>query len=124
LEWAAFLDKLYNRDFDVVTLACTMPFEADPYQVWDMSQANIKSSSNYISYVNVEASKLMREAREEFDEEKRNVKYRLFHKIIHEEQPYTFLYNQPNIIAVSKRFGNVKTHPAGLELREWTVRNR
>ena len=122
MEWAAFLDKINKRAFDATTLAWSSPFESDPFQIWDKSQAKEKHSSNFIGFVDDEASRLMREAKVEFNEKKRNQLYWKFQDIVHEKQPYTFLFNSPNLVAVSKRFGNVKTHTAGLELKEWTVK--
>lgn len=121
LEWAAFLDRITRRDFDATSLGWTAPFESDPYQVWDISQAEVKGSSNFISYKNVEASALLSQARIEFDEEKRNALYWKFQEIVNEDQPYTFMFNTPALVVVSKRFSNVKIHKAGLNLLEWKI---
>lgn len=120
-EWGAFLSRIMKRDFDATILGWTGDFETDPYQVWDESQAKVKGSSNFISFENHVASALIREARVEFDEKKRNQIYHQFQDILHELQPYTFLFAQTSLVAVSRRFGNVKIHKAGLYLPEWTV---
>lgn len=122
LEWAAFLERTKKRDFDAVSLAWGMPFESDPYQLWHSSQADIEGSSNYVSYANPEADKLIEAARVEFDEEKRNGYYHRFQRILYDEQPYTFMLANPILVAVSKRFDNVVVHKAGLNPLEWKVR--
>lgn len=122
MEWAAFLDQLYKRNYDMAPLAWGAPFESDPYQVWHSSQADAKGSSNHIGFVNKEADRLMELARVEFDEDKRNEYFRAFHKILYDEQPYTFLYSDPALVIVSKRFKNVIVHKAGLDILEWKVR--
>lgn len=122
LEWAALLERIDKREFDATILGWLSPPENDPYQLWHQSQANIVGSSNYISYVNDEASDLIARAREEFDEEKRNQMYWRFQEILHAEQPYTFLYNRPNIVAISRRFDNVKIHKGGYDVLEWEVK--
>lgn len=121
LEWAAFIDRLNNRNFDAVSLAWTIPLEGDPYQIWHSSQVEVKGSSNFISFANEKADRLIEAARVEFDPEKRNALYHEFQEILHEEQPYTFLFNTPSLVAVSKRFTNVKVHQLGLDLLEWKI---
>ncbi len=39
--------------------------------------------------------------------------YRL-QEIIHEEQPYTFLFTDEALVAISRRFKNVRVYPMGL----------
>ena len=121
LEWAAFMDRLNTRKFDAVSLAWSIPLEGDPYQVWHSSQVEVKGSSNFISFSNERADELMEAARVEFDPEKRNALYHEFQNILDDEQPYTFLFNTPNLVAVSKRFTNVKIHRLGLDLLEWKI---
>lgn len=124
MEWAAFLDRINKREFDATMLGWGTPIEGDPYQVWDMSGVEQKNSSNFISYKNKEASELIRKARVEFDEVKRNELYWKFQDILHEEQPYTFMFNKPAVVVVSRRFDNVKVHKTGLNLLEWTVADK
>ena len=121
LEWAAFLGRIEKKDFDVVTLGWSTSFETDPYQIWHSSQAQIERGSNFISFENEEADRLIEAARVEFNEERRNALYTKFQKILHEEQPYTFLFASDSLVAVARRFGNVVVHRAGLDPREWTV---
>jgi peptide/nickel transport system substrate-binding protein len=123
MEWAAFLNKLDKRDFELVVLAWSTPIESDPYQLWHKSQAAKERSSNFIGFVHDEASALIDKARVEFNEEKRNKMYWRFHEIIAKEQPYTFLFNQPSILAVSRRFGNVIIYKTGIDIKEWTIKS-
>lgn len=123
LEWGAFLNRIMKRNFDGTILGWTGGFETDPYQVWDKSQANVKGSSNFISFENDKASELIQNARVEFDQTKRNELYWQFQEILHELQPYTLLFARPSLVAVSRRFDNVKVHKTGLNLLEWTVKS-
>lgn len=118
-EWAVFTTRLTERNFDAVTLAWSMGVESDPYQIWSSTQAD--SGSNFIGFKNEQADKLIEEARTEFDREKRKALYRQFSEIIHEEQPYTFLFCRKSTIAVNKRFENVVVHPLGIDPVEWYV---
>jgi peptide/nickel transport system substrate-binding protein len=118
-EWAVFTSRLNERNFDAVTLAWSMGVESDPYQIWSSTQA--ESGSNFIGFKNDEADELIEEARTEFDRDKREELYRRFSEIIHEEQPYTFLFCRKSTVAVNKRFENVVVYPLGIDPVEWYV---
>ncbi|MCC6712844.1 MAG: peptide-binding protein [Candidatus Dadabacteria bacterium] len=118
-EWAVFTTRLNERNFDAVTLAWSMGIESDPYQIWSSTQA--ESGSNFIGFKNAEADRLIETARKEFDRDKRIKLYRRFSEIIHEEQPYTFLFCRKATVAVNKRFENVTVYPLGIEPTEWYV---
>lgn len=119
-EWAVFLEKIQSRNFDATSLAWSDPdFQDDPYQIWHSSQ--IKGGSNYIGFSSREADRIIERARMEFDERKRITMYRRFQEILHEEQPYTFMFTNPALAVVSKRFTNVKVHTRGLNYLEWKV---
>jgi peptide/nickel transport system substrate-binding protein len=118
-EWAVFTARLNERNFDAVTLAWSMGVESDPYQIWSSTQA--ESGSNFIGFKNEEADKLIEEARTEFDRDKRKKLYTRFAEIVHNEQPYTFLFCRKSTVAVNKRFENVVVYPLGIDPVEWHV---
>lgn len=119
LEWAVFVKHLEERRFDAVTLAWSMWVESDPYQVWHSSQA--ERGSNFVGFKNDEADRIMEQARKEFDKAKRVRLFRKLAKIIHEEQPYTFLFCRKSTVALHKRFRGVKVYPLGIDPLEWYV---
>ena len=119
MEWAVFVQNLNSRNFDAVSLAWSFGLDQDPYQVWHSSQA--EKGSNFVGFQNGEADKIMEEARQTFDKEKRRELYHRLHRIIYEEQPYAFLYSGPALVARSRRFENVKVYPMGLDILEWRV---
>jgi peptide/nickel transport system substrate-binding protein len=119
LEWAVFVKHLEERRFDAVTLAWSMGVESDPYQVWHSSQA--ERGSNFVGFKNDEADRIMEQARKEFDKAKRVRLFRKLAKIIHEEQPYTFLFCRKSTVALHKRFRGVKVYPLGIDPLEWYV---
>jgi peptide/nickel transport system substrate-binding protein len=47
--------------------------------------------------------------------------YRRFHAILHEEQPYTFLFNSQRKVAISNRFQGVTPYALGFDMRDWWV---
>jgi peptide/nickel transport system substrate-binding protein len=119
LEWATFLQNVDERKFDAVMLGWSMTPDDDPYQVWHSSQ--IEAGSNYVGFNNPEADALIEQARTEFDSAKRVELYHRFHAILHEEQPYTFMFCSEVLLALDKRFQNVKIYPLGTDAREWWV---
>ena len=123
LEWATFLERVDARKFQAVRLGWAgPPIEGDPYQVWHSSQA--EKGSNFVGFINAEADRIMEQARLEFDEQKRIALYHRFDAILHEEQPYTFLFCGQDLEALDKRFRGVKVYKFGLDWREWWVPER
>ncbi len=120
IEWAVFVQRLNERKFDAVTLGWSMGVESDPYQVWHSSQME-GGGSNFIGFKNDEADRIIEQARKEFDKEKRIELYRKFISIIHDEQPYTFLFCRKSTIAVNKRFHGINVYPLGVDFLEWYV---
>jgi len=118
-EWAVFLSKVNARDFDAVILAWNLGYSGDPYQLWYSKEAD--KGSNFCGFSNEEADRIIIAARQEFDDNKRNRMYHRFHEILHNEQPYTFLFCNQEHVAVSKRFSNVKVHVMGLNIEEWKI---
>ncbi|MCK8602723.1 peptide-binding protein [Desulfoferrobacter suflitae] len=117
LEWAVFIQNIQQHQFDACTLAWSLSWESDPFQLWHSSQA--EKGSNFVGFKNAEADAIIETARKEFDAAKRNVLFHRFHEIIHEEQPYTFLFTTEALVAVARRFQNVQVYPMGLAPREW-----
>ncbi len=120
LEWSVYVENLRDRRFDVVMLLWIGGLESDPYQIWHSD--NIENrGSNFVGFRNAEADSLIMVARYEMDPVKRNAMYYRFQEILHEEQPYTFLYYQRDAAAYSKRFYGVKWLPIrpGYKLFSW-----
>ncbi len=116
-EWAVFVDRLNKHNFDAVTLSWSLGYSGDPYQLWHSSQ--VAAGSNFCSFKNARADAIIESARVNFDEGSRNVLYHEFNRILHDEQPYTFLFCNPSLVAVSRRFSNVKVHTRGMNYLEW-----
>ncbi|MGH9392447.1 MAG: ABC transporter substrate-binding protein, partial [Vicinamibacteria bacterium] len=118
-EWAVFVKNLDDRNFDAATLGWRLGVESDPYQIWHSSQ--VEEGSNFVGFKSREADELIEKAREEFDRGKRQALYHRFHRILHEEQPYTFLFCSPSLVAIDRRFENVKIYPLGPDPVEWKL---
>ena len=118
-EWAVFTTRLNERKFDAVTLGWSMGVESDPYQIWSSTQ--METGHNFVGFYNKKAEKLITEARKEFNRKDRIKYYQEFANIVHEEQPYTFLFCRMSTVAVSNRFMDVVVYPLGLNPLEWYV---
>ena len=101
VEWAAFLKRLTDHEFDAATLLWSSEARGDPTQLWHSS--GIAGGSNYISYKNPVADKLIEDARVTLDAPARDALYRKFGAILHDEQPYTFMYVRPELDLLNKR---------------------
>jgi len=119
IEWAVFIKNLDERDFDAVTLSWTFGLDQDPYQVWHSSQA--EKGSNFVGFKNARVDELIEAGRTEFDRDKRSAMNKEIHRIIDEEQPYTFMFASPALVALHKRFTNVKVYPTGMDTLEWKI---
>ena len=118
LEWTMFIEQLNERSYDAVALAWTAGVEGDPIQIWH-SDAIKEKGSNHVSYSNAEVDRLLEEAQTTLDPEARNKLYHRFHAILHEEQPYTFMFTGRSRAAVQKRFEGVVVHNLGLDDSDW-----
>jgi len=121
LEWATFIQQIDERKFDAVTLGWSMGVEQDPYQIWHSSQA--EQGSNFVGFKNKRVDELIEKARTEFNPEKRNKMFKEIHRIIHYEQPYTFLFCSMGLVALHKRFQNTKVYNIrpGFDITDWYV---
>ncbi len=115
VEWSVYLQRLEQQTFEACCLAWTSPLDPDPYQVWHSSQAALKGSSNHIGFVNAEADRIIDDLRVTFDMKKRIELAHRFERILHEEQPYTFLFAPYDLLAMSNRYRNARLFPTGIE---------
>lgn len=119
LDWAGMLERTDKRDFDAMMMGWQMPPDPDPHQVWHSSQ--VDAGSNYVGFVNPEADQLIEQARVTFDRQERIRLYHRFSEILHDEQPYTFMFCRKTLLAVDKRVHGIRIYPFGPDPREWFV---
>ncbi len=93
VELADISNAFDEKDFDAIYLGWSLgkPPE-NPRQLWHSSGAEEKGSSNFISFAHPEADQIIERLEYEYDEEMRTKLYHRFHRILHEEAPYVFLY--------------------------------
>ena len=117
-EWAVFLKDFVNTgDFDAVVLGWSMGIDPDLYQLWHSSQAG-PQQLNFIGYANPIADDLIVRIRQEYHREvQQNLTHQL-HRLIAEEQPYTFLYAPLGTRVLDKKIVLVHHQDDGSETYE------
>ncbi|MCF7800478.1 MAG: peptide-binding protein [Candidatus Marinimicrobia bacterium] len=110
LEWSVYVENLRDRQFDCVMLLWIGGLQSDPYQIWHSENIGNRGS-NYIGFRDAEADSLIMAARYEMNAAKRDSMYRRFQEILHEEQPYTFMFYQRDPGAYDRAFKDVKWIP-------------
>jgi microcin C transport system substrate-binding protein len=105
VEWNSFTKSLDDQNFDAVAMGWASTLDSDYKQIWHSSSA-VAGGSNFISYKNPEADKLIEQARVEPDDKKRASMQKKIFRLIAEDAPYAFLFNDKSLFyAVNSRIG-------------------
>ncbi|UCG51613.1 MAG: peptide-binding protein [Candidatus Latescibacterota bacterium] len=112
LEGATFFDRMFKGEYDSCALAWRLEYDPDLYDTFHSSQVP-PIGLNHTFYSNPEVDALLERGRVEFDKEKRKEIYHKVHRLIHEDQPYTFVNSVPDKRPINKRIGNVVFSPNG-----------
>lgn len=119
IDWSVMTTVLDTRDFDGLTMAWSASApESDPNQLWH-SDSIQNQGDNFAQWNSPEADRLIELGRGTLDEEERMRVWHRLHKIIHDDQPYTFLLTIPWIRFVDRDAANVHPYPSGLNKEEW-----
>ena len=119
MDWSVGDPVRNQRDFDAMTMGwgANAP-ESDPKQIFH-SDSIKDQGDNFAQWSNPAADAAIDAARKELDQEKRAELWREFERILHEDQPYTWVRVQPYVRFVKPDVGNVNTYPKGLEIWEF-----
>ena len=112
LEGATFFDRIDNGEFDACLLAWGLDIDPDIYDTFHSSMVPPKGL-NHGFYSNATVDSLLEAGRVEFDQDKRAEIYHQMHRIVHEDQPYTFINAVPEKRPVAKRIKGVVISPNG-----------
>jgi peptide/nickel transport system substrate-binding protein len=123
-EWSLFLKRMDEKNFDAYAAAWTVGWDEDLYQIWHSSQADVAKGSNHVGFRNKEADHIIETLRQTFDPAERIKLLQAFHRIVADEQPYSFFsakqlvvchWKEVENVVYSKIFPNVNALP-------WSVR--
>jgi len=96
----------YPNDFDTYLGGWSTALDPDDYSIFHSSEIPSKetpSANNFPGWKNDEADRLLKEGREELDQEKRKQIYFEFQDLIHDELPYYFTWADLAHTGLSKR---------------------
>ncbi len=123
IEWSVFVHEFIDkRRFEVVLLAWNLSRDPDIYDLFHSSKTK-EGEYNFIGYSNPEVDRLLIEGRRVFDQTQRQAIYRRVHRLLYEDQPYTFLYVPDALPIIDSRFRHVVATPIGIgyNLIDWYV---
>ncbi|MEM1355570.1 MAG: ABC transporter substrate-binding protein [Planctomycetota bacterium] len=121
LEWTIMLQRIDGRDFDSMILGWGGSVEGDPRQMFHSDMIE-DGGDNYISHRNAALDQAIDEARVTVDEQERRQLWHEVHRLLHEQQPYTFLFTRKDAVYLDNRFGNVRITLIGPNPKgEWAV---
>ncbi|MDX1623090.1 MAG: peptide-binding protein [Gemmatimonadota bacterium] len=119
VEWNTLIDRLKQRDFEAAVSGWSVDFKFDPSEV----MACDAGVYNYPSYCNRMADSLMQQALKTVDRSEALPLWKEYQEIVHEEQPYTFLYYLEERLGVSRRLKGVEADARGhlVTIDEWWI---
>ena len=117
IEWSVLVQRLEKKQFEACVLGWTGSLKPDPHQLWHSSYAKQPGSSNHIGFVNPRADELIEKIRVCFDSKERNRLYHEFHRLIHDEAPYLFLFSPDSLTVINKDYQGVREFPGGIATR-------
>lgn len=100
------IQNLRNHKFDLYISAWAQPpLPHDPFQLWHTSSWE-QGGSNFVGFGDATTDKLIEEIRKELDPTRRRALNYQLQKTIYDTQPYVFLWQPRDRIAIHKRFQN------------------
>jgi len=125
IDWTIFSKNVTERKFDAVRYAWGAVVDPDPYQIWHSSQG--PKGSNHVGYNNKEVDQIIERARVTLDDQKRWAMLRRMHRIVADEQPYTFMFCFYTLAFSSQRVRGVKYYTTishGTDYNQWWIPQR
>lgn len=118
-EWNTMIDRLKQREFQAVVSGWSVDFKFDPSETLGCEGGTY----NYPSYCNPAADSLVRQGLTTLDQEEARPYWDRYQRIIHEDQPYTFLYYLDERLGLSRRLQGVQGDARGhlASVHEWWI---
>ncbi len=112
LDGATYFDRTFKGQYDAAALSWRLDPDPDVFDMFHSSEVP-PIGLNHTFYSNSRVDSLLELGRVEFDRARRTEIYHQVHRLIHEDQPYTFVNSVPEKRPISKRIGNVTISPRG-----------
>ena len=119
MEFNTLVDKNLEHDFDATLGAWGIDTSLD--LTYAFHTDSIDNGYNFGSYSNPEVDRLIDEFRRQTDPEVMGSIIRTIEAILHQDQPYTFLWEPKRLTGINRRLVNVQTNPLSsfFHLEEW-----
>ncbi|MDP6528783.1 MAG: ABC transporter substrate-binding protein [Gemmatimonadota bacterium] len=120
-EWTVFLDEIMAKDFDAYHMAWQSDFVVNPYDTFHSDA--VLGKYNMGSYTNREVDALIDRGLLARTHADALPIWREFQRVLHQEQPYTVLFELNYSVGVSLRIRGVETDVRGFLLNagEWWI---
>jgi peptide/nickel transport system substrate-binding protein len=120
-EWGVIEQRQKERQFDVISMGWASVVEDDPNQIFS-SEAAKGVGNNFVSHLNPKLDEAINAARTTMNDAERMKKWHVVHRILHEDQPYTFLAADWELVAVNAKFKGAEATKLGPTPKtEWYV---
>jgi peptide/nickel transport system substrate-binding protein len=112
LEGSSFFDRVDKGEFDAAMVGWRLDFDPDVFDTFHSSMVPPKGL-NHSHYSNPEVDTLLVAGRAEFDQDKRAAIYHRVHRLIAEDQPYTFINAVPDKRPIARKIQGIVISPMG-----------
>jgi peptide/nickel transport system substrate-binding protein len=118
-EWNSLIDRLKRKDFESVVSGWSVDFKFDPTETMTCGGGVY----NYPAYCNPQADSLSQVALRTLDRAQAKPLWDQYQEIIHQDQPYTFLYYLNERLGVSNRLRGVEADARGhlITIKDWWI---
>jgi peptide/nickel transport system substrate-binding protein len=122
VDWTIMDQRLKGQQFDAISLAWGGgTIEDDIRQMFHSSQIK-DQGDNFVSYDSPQFDAALVDTEHTLDDDARMKKWQLCEKILHDDQPYTFLSNGKSIRLFDKRIKNIHLAKTGLNyVSDWVM---
>jgi peptide/nickel transport system substrate-binding protein len=120
-EWSVFIKRMDDRQFDAMIGGWAGTIEFDAYQIFHSSQMD-GIGDDFVQFKDVNLDHAIEKARATVDDDKRALLWHDVHRLLHEDQPYTFLFIDKELDFLTNRIHGVEPTKLGLNpSEEWYV---
>jgi len=112
-------EHIRPREYEALLFGEVLGADPDPFPFWHSSQIR-DPGLNLALYNNKNVDKLLKEARQTFDPEKRKEKYEEFQKLVVEDAPVVFLYNSYYLYPVDKKIKGIEIENISLPSKRFS----
>lgn len=112
VEWATQQDRMKHREFDAYAGSWLADWEFDPRGLFHSSLAAEPESQNYVGYRNPAFDELLGTYLADMDEEKRLGECHALHKMLHDDEPYLFMFSRTTPVLWWDWMNDIQLSPA------------